>query len=188
MGDLIADAQRNYPGRETPLSPADFAFMNPGGIRDDLYRNETYANEGYGEITYGELFGVQPFDNQVVRMKLTGDQIYRVLEQQFRPDGSSRILQVSGLKISYDSTKPLGQRITSVTLPNGTPIDRSATYTVAANSFIATGGDGFTVFKEGANPQTLGSDLDALETHISNLPQPFSAPDPATEPRITKQG
>ena len=188
MGDLIADAQRVYPGRETPMPPADFAFMNPGGIRDDLYRNETYAKEAYGEITYGELFGVQPFDNQVVRMQLTGDQIYRVLEQQFRPDGRSRILQVSGLKFSYNSTNPAGQKVTSVTFPDGTPISRSATYTVAANSFIATGGDGFTVFKEGANPQTLGSDLDALEAHIESLPQPFDAPDPATEQRITKQG
>ncbi len=188
MGDLIADAQRAYPGQGTNLPPADFAFMNPGGIRDDLYRNETYAGEAYGEITYGELFGVQPFDNQVVRMNLTGDQIYRLLEQQFRSDGSSRILQVSGLKFSYNPANPVGQKVTSVTFPDGTPIDRTATYTVAANSFIATGGDGFTVFKEGTNPQTLGSDLDALETYVQTLPQPFSAPDPATEQRIIKLG
>jgi 5'-nucleotidase len=109
---------------------------------------------------------VQPFDNQVVRMKLTGDQIYRVLEQQFRADSSSRILQVSGLKFSYNSTNPVGQKITSVTFPNGEPISKTATYTVAANSFMSTGGDGFTVFKEGTNLQTLGSDLDALEAYI----------------------
>jgi 5'-nucleotidase len=171
MGDLIADGQRKFAG-------ADFAFMNPGGIRAPITA---------GEVTYSELFSVQPFDNQVVKMQLTRDQIYRVLEQQFRTDGSSRILQVSGLKFSYNSTNPAGQKITSVTLPNGTPIDRGATYTVAANSFIATGGDGFTVFKEGTNPQTLGSNLDALEAHIESLPQPFTAPEPATEQRITKQ-
>ena len=95
---------------------------------------------------------------------------------------------MSGLKFSYTTTNPLGQKITSVTLPNGTPIDRSATYTVVANSFIATGGDGFTVFKEGTSPQTLGSDLDALETYIGTLTQPFTAPNPATEQRITLQG
>jgi 5'-nucleotidase len=128
---------------------------------------------------------VQPFDNQVVRMKLTGGQIYRVLEQQFRADGSSRILQVSGLKFSYNTTNPIGQKITSVTLPDGSQLDRNATYTVAANNFIVTGGDGFTDFKEGANPQTLGSDPDALETHIQNLPDPFTAPNQATEQRIT---
>ncbi len=172
MGDLIADAQRRFAG-------ADFAFMNPGGIRAPI---------SAGEVTYGELFTVQPFDNQVVKMQLTGNQVYGVLEQQFGADGRTRILQVSGLKFSYNSTNSAGQRITGVTLPDGTPIDRSATYTVAANSFIATGGDGFTVFKQGQSPQTLGSDLDALEAHIDDLPTPFTAPDPATEQRITKQG
>ncbi len=172
MGDLIADAQRRFAG-------ADFAFMNPGGIRAPI---------AAGEVTYGELFSVQPFDNQVVEMRLTGDQVYRLLEQQFGADGRTRILQVSGLEFSYNSTNPAGQRITGVTLPDGTPVDRGATYTVAANSFIATGGDGFTVLMEGQNPETLGSDLDALEAHIDDLPSPFTAPDPNADPRITKQG
>ncbi len=172
LGDLIADAQRGFAG-------ADFAFMNPGGIRADV---------AAGEVTYSELFSVQPFDNQVVRMSLTGDRIYRLLEQQFGADGRTRILQVSGLRFSYNSQNPAGARITSVTLPDGTPIDRAATYTVAANSFIATGGDGFTVFKEGTNPETVGGDLDALEAHIDGLQQPFDAPDPAADPRITRQG
>jgi 5'-nucleotidase len=171
LGDLIADAQRNF-------ASADFAFMNSGGIRADI---------ASGQVTFGELFSVQPFDNQVVKMGLTGDQVYRLLEQQFGADGRTRILQVSGLRYAYDSTRPAGQRITSVTLPNGAPMDRGATYTVAANSFIATGGDGFTVFKEGANPQTLGGDLDALEAHIGALPQPFGAPADAGQ-RITKAG
>ncbi len=169
LGDLIADAQRTY-------ANADIAFMNPGGIRADIQA---------GDVTYGELFTVQPFDNQVVRMELTGDQIYRLLEQQFQVN---RILQISGFKYTYNASNPEGQRITSVTI-NGAPLDRTATYTVAANSFIATGGDGFTVFEEAsATQQTLGSDLDALEAYIGSLPQPFTAPNPATEQRITKQG
>ncbi|CAA9453977.1 MAG: 5'-nucleotidase [uncultured Rubrobacteraceae bacterium] len=176
LGDLIADAQRGFAG-------ADFAFMNPGGIRADI---------ASGEVTYGELFAVQPFDNQVARMELTGEQVYRVLEQQFQTDSNgnprTRILQISGLEFSYNSQNPAGSRITSVTLPDGAPLDRGATYTVAANSFIATGGDGFTVFKEGQNPTTLGSDLDALEDHIDGLPSPFEAPDPSTDPRIIKEG
>ncbi|QIN84298.1 bifunctional metallophosphatase/5'-nucleotidase [Rubrobacter tropicus] len=176
LGQLIADAQRDFAGTQ-------LAFMNPGGIRADI---------AAGEVTYAELFAVQPFDNQVVRLEMTGDQVYRVLEQQFQTDNNgnprTRILQVSGLEFSYNSTNPAGQRITSVTLPGGTPLDRAATYTVAANSFIATGGDGFTVFKEGQNPNTLGSDLDALEGYIDGLPSPFPAPDPNADPRITKQG
>jgi 5'-nucleotidase len=158
LGDLIADAQRAY-------ADTQIAFMNPGGIRAPIEA---------GEVTYGELFKVQPFDNQVVRMDLTGDQIYRLLEQQWQPqaDGSVRetILQVSGLEVTYDKSRPVGERIVSVTLSDGTQIDRNdtqTTYTVAANSFIATGGDGFTVFEEAsASQQTLGSDLDALEAYV----------------------
>lgn len=181
LGQLIADAQRAFAG-------ADIAFMNPGGIRADIQA---------GPVTYGELFAVQPFDNQVAKMELTGDQIYRLLEQQFQTDSAgnprTRILQVSGLEFSYNPNNAPGSRITSVTLADGTtPIDRAATYTVAANSFIATGGDGFTVFTEGQNVQTVGGDLDALEAHIERLTnggtQPFSAPNPNTDPRITREG
>jgi 5'-nucleotidase len=188
LGDLIADAQRAYAPNNG--ESADFAFMNPGGIRADI---------AAGDVTYGELFAVQPFDNQLVRMDLTGAQIKELLEQQFQTDDSgnprTRILQVSGLRFSYHSTNAAGERITSVTDTKGTPetsddtpIDEAATYSVAANSFIATGGDGFTVFEQGQNQRTLGGDLDALEAYIDSLPQPFDAPDPATEQRITRQG
>jgi 5'-nucleotidase len=166
-------------GRDpVPRPVCGISFYYPGGIRADI---------AAGEVTYAELFAVQPFDNQVVRLEMTGDQVYRVLEQQFQTDNNgnprTRILQVSGLEFSYNSTNTAGQRITSVTLPDGTPHDRAA-YTVAANSFIATGGDRFTVFKEAQNPNTLGSDLDALEAYIDGLPSPFEAPDPS----ITKEG
>jgi 5'-nucleotidase len=172
LGDVIADAQRTFASTE-------IAFMNPGGIRADIQS---------GEVTYGDLFAVQPFDNQLVKMDLTGDQIYRLLEQQWQPqaDGSvrARILQVSGLKFAYDDSKPIGQRVTSVTI-NGAQLDRSKTYTVAANSFIATGGDGFTVFDEArVNQKTIGGELDALEAYFGSqqevgIPEDFGQ-------RITK--
>ena len=144
----------------------------------------------------GQAYEEQPGDEgrrRALRPSGAGVRVTRVPrrlrrgEQQFGAD-RTRILQVSGLEFSYNSTNPAGQRITSVTLPDGTPLDRSATYTVAANSFIATGGDGFTVFKEGQKPVTLGSDPDALEAYIGGLPSPFEAPDPNSDPRITKQG
>ncbi len=76
----------------------------------------------------------------------------------------------------------------SVTLSDGTQIDRNdtqTTYTVAANSFIATGGDGFTVFEEAsATQQTLGSDLDALEAYVGG--QSFGIPADFGQ-RITSQ-
>ena len=74
LGDLIADAQRAALG-------TDFAFLNPGGIRADI---------AAGEVTWGELFTVQPFKNSLIKMELTGQQIYDLLEQQFPPHQSQR--------------------------------------------------------------------------------------------------
>jgi len=170
LGDLIADAQREF-------ADTDFAFMNPGGIRADI---------SAGPVTYEDLFTTQPFDNGLTRVEMTGAQIEDLLEQQFEMQVVT-ILQISGLKYTYDASNPQGDRVTGITLPDGSPLDPSATYTVAANSFLLTGGDGFTVFKEARNVETLGGDLEALVGYVENLPQPFTAPDPGEERRITRE-
>lgn len=162
LGSLIADAQRQTTG-------ADIAFMNPGGIRTDIQQ---------GSVTYGDLYDVQPFDNAMVTQEFTGAQILSVLEQQFEEDVDT-ILQPSGIEYAYDANG----EISDATV-NGEPLDEGATYTVAANNFLTGGGDGFTTLEEGTNPETLGSDLDALVEYIEGLSQPFSAPEDAQE-RIT---
>jgi 5'-nucleotidase len=172
LGDLIADAQAHEAG-------AQIALMNPGGIRADLKA---------GQLTYADLFAVQPFDNGLARMTLTGAQLKAVLEQQFRDTGGDKILQISGIKETYDRTRAAGDRITALTLTDGTHIDPAASYTVALNSFLATGGDGFTVLKEGTGVTSFGTDVDALEHYVESLPQPFAAPVPATEQRIATAG
>ena len=117
---------------------------------------------------------VQPFDNALMTMDLTGAQIYAVLEQQFPPtQGSMRLLQESGLKYTFNLSMPVGSRITSLTLTDGTPIDLAATYSVTLNEYIGTGGDGFSVFKQSTNVIRLGtggvpiSDLTALIEYIA---------------------
>ncbi|MGH3090694.1 MAG: bifunctional metallophosphatase/5'-nucleotidase [Rubrobacteraceae bacterium] len=170
LGNLIADAQRTY-------TDADIAFMNPGGIRADINQ---------GEVTYGDLFTVQPFGNGMVRQEMTGEQVKAILEQQGDEEVST-LLQVSGIQHTYDAEAPEGERATEITV-GGEDLDPNSTYTVAINSFLATGGDGFTLFTEGENPETLGSDLDALVEYIEGLEQPFTAPDPEEDQRITLEG
>ena len=171
LGDLISDSQREF-------ADADFAFMNPGGIRTDI---------AAGPVTYEDLFATQPFDNALTRVEMTGAQIEDLLEQQFELE-STTILQISGLKYSYDESRPEGERVTRATLPDGRPLDPSAIYTVAANGFLLTGGDGFTVFKGATNAETLGGDLEAMVQYVGDLPQPFTAPDPEEERRIKREG
>lgn len=166
LGNLIADAQRAALG-------TDFAFMNPGGIRADL---------AAGEVTWGELFTVQPFGNSLVKMDLTGQQVYDLLNQQWAGQPFARILKPSGLTYVWNNALPAGSRVPAVH-KNGTPIDKAANYSVAVNSFMADGGDNFSVLRNGANRVGGSVDLDALIAHIQGLPQPFAA---AIENRIQR--
>jgi 5'-nucleotidase len=171
LGNLIADAQRRTMG-------TDFAFMNPGGIRADINLGETTP----GDVTWGELYTVQPFNNDLVKMELTGQQIYDVLNQQWAGQPYARILQVSGLTYSWDNNLPDNNRIVEVR-KDGAPIVRETVYTVTCNSFLRGGGDNFTVFKAGANAEVGPVDIDALVDYIKGLAQPFTA---VIEGRITR--
>lgn len=158
LGNLIADAQRK-------AMNTDFAFMNPGGIRADL---------SAGEVSWGDLFTVQPFNNDLVKMELTGAQIITLLNQQWDGQPFARILKTSGITYTWDANRPVGDRIVSAAKSDGTVLDPAATYTVTVNSFMAAGGDNFTVLVDGTNRVVGPVDLDALVTFIQNLTQPFT--------------
>ncbi|WP_101847150.1 ExeM/NucH family extracellular endonuclease [Zhihengliuella sp. ISTPL4] len=143
IGNFVADVQKWSTG-------ADIALMNPGGIRANLTYASTGEKDPDGNVTYREAATIQPFANTLVTMTLTGAQLKSVLEEQWQPTGSARPflkLGVSeGLVYTYDPSAAQGARITSIAL-NGTAIDPDAEYTVAANSFLAGGGDNFATFK-----------------------------------------
>ena len=158
LGNLIADAQR-------AAMATDFAFMNPGGIRADI---------AAGPVTWGELFTVQPFANDLVKMSLTGAQLYELLNQQWQGQPFPRLLQISGLSYTWDNARAVGDRVVEIRA-NGAAIDRNASYTVTVNSFIAGGGDNFGVLTQGTNRVVGPVDLDALVAYIEARPQPFGA-------------
>jgi 5'-nucleotidase len=178
LGNLIADAQL---AATSPAGKgaAQIAFMNPGGVRADL------APAQDGSVTYGQIFAVQPFGNSLVVKTMTGAQIKAVLEQQFNsgsntPAAPKVLLPSRGLTYSYSASAPGGARVSNMAL-NGTAIDPAANYRVTMNSFLATGGDNFTVFNQGTDTLGGDQDVDALEVYIkANSPL---AP-PATD-RIT---
>lgn len=159
MGDLIADAQRAATG-------ADFAFMNAGGIRASL---------DSGDITWGELFTIQPFGNTMVTMKLTGERIRAVLEQQWAGQPYPRIMSVSGLTYTWNDSLPVGARIVEIR-KDGAVLSPTDTFTVTCNNFMAGGGDNFTLFKSGVAPTVGPADIDALVDHVASLPGPIAPP------------
>lgn len=157
LGDLIADAQRI-------VMNTDFSFMNPGGIRADL---------NAGDITWGELYTIQPFNNYMVTMQLTGKQIYALLNQQWLGQPYARMLQISGLTYTWDSTRPVGDRIVEIR-KDGIAIDTAAYYSVATNNFLSDGGDNFTTFRNGNVKISGPIDLDVLVQYIQTLPAPIT--------------
>jgi 5'-nucleotidase len=174
LGNLIADSQRSDPstipdGGETPV----VALMNPGGIRADLIGNDE------GEVTYGAAFTVQPFNNYVVSMTLTGQQLLDVLNEQWngRNQSARKILQVSGLEYTWDESEAaqeqtdalVGDVLIDHDADAGTamvPVDPNADYRVVVNSFLADGGDGFGTLAEGADRFFGGLDIDALANYL----------------------
>lgn len=157
LGDLITDAARH-------MMHADLAVINPGGMRADLYA---------GKLTWGHLYAAQPFSNYIVKLTLSGADIYNLLEQQWNNQYKPTVLQISGFTYQYDSSKPVGNRIIAVYY-NNQPLIKDKLYNVATNDFLAGGGDGFSVMKKGKIIETGGTDLEALIQYIKTLPQPIS--------------
>lgn len=170
LGNLVADAMRKGTG-------TDFAFINPGGLRADL---------AAGEVTWGHLYSVLPFGNLVVTMQLSGEQVYQLLAQQWADPAAPRMLQTSGLSYTWMDNGP-GRTGTVIEVKkDGVAIDRSRSYAVATVNFLATGGDGFSVFREGTGQVNGPVDIDVLVSYLKGLPRPFNAPGTGRVKRMGK--
>jgi 5'-nucleotidase len=168
LGNLIADALREWAG-------ADIAFMNSGGIR---------ANLRAGELVYSDIFEVSPFDNYPATVMMTGDQIRRALEAT--TTGERGILQVSGLRYTFDEART-GNRLVSVTLDNGEPLDPNKLYKVVMPDFLVAGGDAMAAAMEGTPPDRIQifqeqPIREALIETLRKRPMPLR---PRVEGRIT---
>ena len=166
MGDYIADLLR-------AKYKTDFALTNGGGIRDTfpaktyIPANTALVRTGSGplDVTLGDALTVYPFGNQVATTVVTGANLWKALENgvggNYPADG--RFPQVSGLKFSFDSSKPLGSRIVSVTKLDGTEIAKdSKEYTLTTLDYIIYGGDGYVDVFSPAKAKVYGALLDVF--------------------------
>ncbi|WP_429518815.1 bifunctional metallophosphatase/5'-nucleotidase [Rhodococcus sp. BE178] len=171
LGDLIADAQLEAArGRG-----AQIALTNPGGVRADLLAGDDDT------VTFGDAYQVQPFANSLQVRTLTGAQLKEVLEQQFQPRDDGSVLELilapsATLTYRIDRRSPIGSRIADIRLDGG-PVDPDGLYRVAVNKFLADGGDGFTALRDGTEPASAGTDLDALTAYLESH-SPVAPPAP----------
>ncbi len=135
IGNLICDMMKETTG-------TDMALINSRSMRTNIPQ---------GKITMEQVYTLLPFDNVIATMDLTGSQIMEILEHSAAlPYGR---LQVSGITISHDLSKPEGHRVGQV-IVGGKPLVPDKTYRIVTNDFLAAGGDRFATFREGQNIQS----------------------------------
>lgn len=130
LGNFIADVYRQ-------ALHADFALVNSGSLRSD-------ATYGPGEITKKDILSILPFENGVVKVKITGEHLKRLLENGVSKAGAGdgRFPQVSGFSFTFDANKPIGSRVTKIQI-GGSDIDANKSYTIALSAYTFGGGDGY---------------------------------------------
>lgn len=176
LGNLITDALRWRYGTQ-------LAFYNGGSMRQPLpssylptdtslrRTSPDYAAGPPYDLVVGDVYSVLPFGNEVLTRTVTGSQLYAMLEHSVAviPGANGRFGQISGFRFSYNSSLPVGSRVQSVTLDDGTPIlPDIATYTLATNNFINAGGDGYTMLVDGQGV-TREQDAEVVPEYIRHL-------------------
>jgi len=135
LGDFVADAMR-------ARLDADVGLMNGGGIRTDRVLPA-------GPITKRDVHGLLPFTNAVLKLSVSGARLREALEQglaRLEREGGG-YLQVSGLRMTYDPARAVGQRLVTLEVGGG-PVDPARIYTVAVVDYVAGGGDGITALRD----------------------------------------
>lgn len=133
-------------------SGAEIAATNAGGLRADI-------NEGL--VTMGTMYTVMPFDNVNSVWEMKGSDVKELFEYGFDNkinDPNMSFMQFAGVSVVYDENRPEGDRVVSLTLTNGDEVNADDTYKVVTNDFMASGGDGYSMFKKG----TMISEADPI--------------------------
>jgi 5'-nucleotidase len=175
VGNFVADAFRK-------ATAADVALINGGSIRaDEIIRP--------GRLTMRDLLSILPFKNKLVKIEITGAVIRGALEhgvsrtaEDSQPGGFP---QVSGIRFSFDASRPAGSRVVDVKV-NGQPLNDSRKYTLTTTTFIGLdGGDGYSIFKGAAvvlSPDKAPLDSEAVR-RVMTMQKLIS---PKVEGRVTR--
>lgn len=161
LGNVVADSLYQY-GQTGFSHPTDIAVTNGGGLRETIAKGKP--------ITKGNVIAILPFGNTISQIQVTGQQVLdmfekslgsilqvdkdgkKVLDENGQPllEPSGGFLQVSGVKVYYDTNLPSGKRVLAIQVKNRTTgrydlLDLAKTYYLATNDFLAAGGDGYTM-------------------------------------------
>lgn len=166
LANMIADMMIEVTG-------ADIALTNGGGIRDSV---------DVGPVTLEDILDIHPLENLIVTQELTGEQIWEALENGVSqyPAHDERFMQVSGIRFGFDPAESAGERVEWVHYQSE-DLDLEATYIVATNDFMASGGDEYTMLEEAG----VLEEFMTLDEALINYFKENSPVSPRVQGRIT---
>lgn len=190
LGRLAADymllSANDISQREYGI-PCHFAISNNGGFRTGFYP---------GPVTMQQLYEVMPFENELVLVQLPGiyvDSLFQYIAQlQGTPASGFQLIYSKGStrkENKYLSVKLNANAVTSIQdllNPMYTqPLDTRRDYLIAVNSYMAVGGDGFTMLKHATKTLYTGINLrNVLATQLKAEYQANKFIDPRKQLRI----
>jgi 5'-nucleotidase len=159
LGNLVADAFRAATGAEVVL-------VNNGSLRRPLPA---------GPVTYGMLYELQPFQNELVLLRVPG-RVLRAAVEHGVAGGAGRGVHLSGVTAVIDTAAAPGARVRALTRPDGRAIGDDDLLDLGLTDFVAGGGDLFTMFRDAPRRPTGLVDLDALVRYLESVEGPVGAP------------
>ncbi|EDV95400.1 apyrase isoform X2 [Drosophila grimshawi] len=179
LGNFFCDAMIHSFAGLTPFDQKEWTNVSiglaaTGGLRVPLFR---------GNLTYAHLVTMSPFENKLVAYNLPGSNVIAALEYAVSKIdlangvySSMYYMQVSGLKVTYDYTKPVNSRVVDVkarcadcNVPIYEPLEPTKVYRIVTPDFLQGGGDGFSMLTGGTDIQIGVTDVDALISYTGNI-------------------
>jgi 2',3'-cyclic-nucleotide 2'-phosphodiesterase (5'-nucleotidase family) len=173
LGNLVADLSLNATNRylkESGKTPADICMLNNGGLRTSLPA---------GAISRGKIFELMPFENMIVVLTLSGEQMKNLLTFI----GRSKGVPVAGLRMKIDSEGNAKE-----VFVGGSLFDENRSYRVATSDYLAGGGDKMGFFKNPIGYEISGRKLrDALIEEMVMTQQQGRKLEPMLDKRISNE-
>lgn len=167
LGVLYADG---FADQYTNDTFRPFAIIQAGNFRNPIK---------VGKITNGDIIEAAPFGSTADLIRLKGADIWDVAEHSFALDdeGRTNCLQVSGLRIVIDISKPIRSRVKKIEVMDYTnpksdelkPLDKQAEYYIVVPSYLADGKDGFSAMKRATARRTGPLDSDVFKNYVEKI-------------------
>lgn len=127
IGNLLADVLAEQTGSQ-------IGMMHPGGIRKDLPE---------GDVMIMDVLDTSPFVDPAQQVEATGKQLRAILEQSLTLHRG--LMQLSGIEVVYDISRPQRQRLVSVKY-QGYEVEDDNVFTIGVSGIIARGMDHYSQF------------------------------------------